>query len=383
MGKSFSDEMGFHSNLILQLGESTTIDNAARSSPFGGEVSFVAHTDSSGTALEVEHLGIYGAGVTTDSGETGKLSIMGISGRGGLALNRKRWDCTTAIRAQVLYRAIERKKGFTQVEPGRYQPDFALYTGQIRLVLKEYTEDGQHEMEVSSGALELVHEGGGLGWLQSINMPLVGSSMWIAKAFPSDAAPPCMVDCQAVRRQLKMKPVFVSEGPDPGQRARRLWSSQFSNAKRIWSRCCIDLIEQEEFIVVDSVLKNSANPIAIQRSFEDPAPDVIEIFLVDGELPNGGGTTFSGGSSLAKIVITERSSGNPHLLAHEVGHVLGGLHPGNRPSPPSWLADSDTVLEPSGLPNKPNPGTNTLRNCRRANNAALVTTREIGCLQTP
>src|SRR6185369_14133498 len=114
------------------------------------------------------------------------------------------------------------------------------------------------------------------------------------------------------------------------------------------------LVAVEEKVLNNAALRKSQDPIEIQRAFDDPAPDVIEVFLVDSELPNGGGTTFNTGSSLAKVVITERSTGNPNLLAHEIGHVLGGLHPNSPPDPPNWIADEDTVLEPSGSPGQPN-----------------------------
>jgi hypothetical protein len=48
-----------------------------------------------------------------------------------------------------------------------------------------------------------------------------------------------------------------------------------------------------------------------------------------------------------KIVVAEPNGGNPVLIAHELGHALGLLHP------PS--SDSGSVMQPTG--SAMNPGT--------------------------
>jgi hypothetical protein len=184
-----------------------------------------------------------------------------------------------------------------------------------------------------------------------------------------------------LRRQLKLRPVFFKTGANDPAPTGTSWNTQLAKAREIWGRCCLDLVEMPVHFVFDPALKVSQNAHQIRSAFEDPAPDIIEVFLVDSNLPSGGGATFSPGAGLAKIVITDRNAGNPTLLAHEIGHVLSLLHPESPPSPPSWIADPGTVLEPSGSPSRPSPERNTLLNCRKIDNAALVSTSASGCIE--
>jgi hypothetical protein len=93
----------------------------------------------------------------------------------------------------------------------------------------------------------------------------------------------------------------------------------------------------------------------------------VEIYLVNsiihqGGKPTGGGITFD--SSLASafcFLEVAEAQANSSLLAHELGHMLGLIHPDEIPE--DMRSSMGSIMEPS--PNPPyNPPYNTLYNCR-------------------
>jgi hypothetical protein len=105
-------------------------------------------------------------------------------------------------------------------------------------------------------------------------------------------------------------------------------------------------------------LLNASRPVGDRNA--------VPVFFVANDLHNlgfgGGNTTFltiNPDTSLAVVVIGRTASAL--VLAHELGHVLSGLHPDEDPGPVVWTGDADTIL---GKP--PLSAYNTLRNCSRA-----------------
>jgi hypothetical protein len=102
---------------------------------------------------------------------------------------------------------------------------------------------------------------------------------------------------------------------------------------------------------------------------------LISVFFVAYDLDcSGGGYTPEGFTvnalhAQAAIVISE-SAKSEFVLAHELGHVLGGLHPPlGAPSSGQWYGDNDTILAEFPFPKR-----NSRRNCLLAASPALEKT---------
>jgi hypothetical protein len=105
--------------------------------------------------------------------------------------------------------------------------------------------------------------------------------------------------------------------------------------------------------------------------------DCIELFFVYDFDPQdrwGGGATWGSGTASAKIISSDGNArGGVDLthLAHELGHVLGLLHPGSPARPSAQPASSGTLMCPSGYLND-NPQINSQENKDLLSNPLLT-----------
>jgi hypothetical protein len=104
----------------------------------------------------------------------------------------------------------------------------------------------------------------------------------------------------------------------------------------------------------------------------DPAGTntAVDVYLVD-QLTNwpGGGVTHAGGTPAAFIILEiEKACNNKNMLAHEVGHALGLLHPDE-----SVVGFQPGTYRSVMIPDKPNSHRNTLDNYRRITNPSSTT----------
>jgi hypothetical protein len=105
--------------------------------------------------------------------------------------------------------------------------------------------------------------------------------------------------------------------------------------------------------------------------------DCIEVFFVNSLDPDdqwGGGATWGSGTAGSKVISSDDNARNgvdfTHL-AHELGHVLGLIHPGQTPSTSSTQAASTgTLMCPSGYRND-NPQVNSQENQNLLSNPLL------------
>lgn len=105
--------------------------------------------------------------------------------------------------------------------------------------------------------------------------------------------------------------------------------------------------------------------------------DCIEVYFIDEFNPvswGGGGATWGSGTATAKIISSDANAANgidlTHL-AHELGHVLGLLHPNNSATASATPGSTGTLMCPSGFLND-NPQVNSQENKNNLSNPLLV-----------
>jgi len=183
----------------------------------------------------------------------------------------------------------------------------------------------------------------------------------------------CHPDLVVNKRKLKIQPVGFKTSSTDINPSGSSSSAQLTVAQTIWNKCCIEFDINPIHYVTNSSLKTSSNIANISNSYTHPDVDTIEIFFVDNLLTAvGGGTAQAIGVASQKLVIAEPNSGNPVLVAHELGHALGLLHPNS--------SDPGSVMQPTGSAS--NPGTELVSHfmCQNISQPALETLTTTCCL---
>jgi len=347
---------------------------------FLGSSLVVSHLSDDESEVEPDCIGIRGVCPTGWPRPLGEYSarVIADAWRGRLhALDEARASLDLSFRALMLYDAIIQNKGFTRVGSDIYMAPQEIFSGNLLGEIQQ-SELGWELVE-GSVTLDLVSQELGLGEIFALSSNL--------KAIPLrlSAEPEKVGDCPQELstdiRTITIRPVFFLYDQDDHVTGSSL-QSQVDAARRIWEKCCIYLDVLEPKKIVDKDRNKSNNPEFIASGFDDK-PNIIEVYMVNGDVPTGG-VTLGYGQSQAKVVITEKNLTNNNLLAHELGHVLNGDHPGSTTDPRLWTADWGTVLQPSCPPGGLNPDKNTLCNCRRACNPAAVPSGAVGgCCMFP
>jgi len=338
---------------ILSRGDASIGESRLR-----GDISLIAHTTDRGKAcFSIEHLGLITEGISLDEGETGILSILEIAHQVGNSTENADGSTTINIpvRASVLYRAIENNLPLTKVND-RYIPQYELFYGSLTGIIEEH-QDGIN-FAFSSGALLLSYQEGGLGWLKKLRVPLDRRKVIKLKNTGDQSS-----------FSLRVQPIGFKESSSDPLPTGKEWKTQLQKARTLWQKCGIDLEFQEITYIVSSKRKISLDPIIIRGDI-DPEPFTLEVYFAASELADGGGDALSCGSALAAIVVSDKSTSNQNLVAHEVGHILCGIHPTDDLTLGTWRGDTDSVLEPMGGPT--NPKAISENNCTYAKTAALT-----------
>lgn len=177
-------------------------------------------------------------------------------------------------------------------------------------------------------------------------LPAAGSAAGSAflKGTSAENNNACDPSLMANKRRLIVQPVgFKTTASDPSPSGSTT-AAQLGTAQTVWSKACIEFEIRPITYIEDAALKTSSDLTAIRAAYTDGDPNVIEIFFVQNSLPGiGGGSAGAIGVASCKIVAAEPNAGDHVLLAHELGHVLGLLHPGSGSN-----SDAGTVMAPTG-----------------------------------
>ena len=172
-----------------------------------------------------------------------------------------------------------------------------------------------------------------------------------ARLFPYDL-PARDFSGQAFIYFLKVIPVLVQENDTTiFQSTGRL----LRGAVEVWQQGCgIQIIQdapfplQVEHKIIERLENGNTDLLREVIRLTVPRGNGVPVAFVQPLFAKGGGETSDHGPQLAIVMVTEQSNGNETLLAHELGHVLGGKETGSPPTADYWVGEPRTVMEASG-----------------------------------
>jgi hypothetical protein len=337
------------SRFLLRVDPSRDFDVFQRSGglQLDGDISLVAadqHPEpEKGFSISLEHIGLIGPGtVVPGKGPTGAVSVLGIAGTDeGIISDEADGVAFVSIplRALVLYDAIDEQRGFTKKDD-RLLSFVETFSGRLQGSIRS-TGDAIEQLAFEQGSLILGYEDGGLGWIRDIAIPLDGNR--VSRLRPAQ-------DVSEPKFTLRIRPVGFKASCDDPKPSGSSAKAQLDEAFKIWKDCGVELDIQEIQYVVNKDLKKGTSVEDMRNVFDDPIRRTIEIFFsASDQFPDGGGQSVSCGMAQAAIAVTDNSKELPHLVAHEIGHILNGIHPTDTVAVyGEWNGDDGSVLEPFG-----------------------------------
>jgi hypothetical protein len=377
------------SRFLLELNTAAEVHTSAgvRTNRARGELILEALADHpTSRGLRVVRFGLAATSVDAKRGPTGVITLTGTSGGGVVRPAARASHLRVQIDCTINYESLDRARGVVADHACYYIPVVEPAAASIEA---DVTIVGA-ELALTNGRLHVACAAGGFNEIHAVVVTIDkailrplgriatryrvgGPGEW---QLLEDANTDPSVCVQTDSRQLTLQPVgFRTDETDPAPTGGTA-AAQFAKAQAVWEKACITLQVNPIVLITDAALKTSSDLTAIRNAFTDPDPSVIEVFFVANSLPLiGGGSAGGIGLASCKPVIAEPNSGNPVLLAHELGHVLGLQHP-------SAISNSDdgTVMAPAGSAMLPGSELVTHFMCTNVANPALATLPTLCCL---
>lgn len=325
--------------------------------------------------VSVDRLGLASSGIRSRRGDSGMITLLGDHANAAVRYDDQSVQIDMEVLGRVHYELLDLLADKAGESYCYHLPEFEPVSTRVQLTLA----DGGKTLRVRELSLRMVGAGDGPGAIRELMLDLTGPEVIVTdppggnvQNYANSPYDPCD---QVNRRLLRCRPVFFrSSATDPNPTGFTS-AAQFATAQTVWDKGCIDIDILAEHEVTDATLKTSSDLTAIRAAFTDPATDIIEVYFVDNLLTaTGGGNAGAIGTAACKVVLAEPSAGNPVLLAHELGHVLGLLHP------PGTGSELGTVMQPTGSAS--NPGTEFVTHPMVLNiaNPVLDTLTTVCCL---
>ena len=163
-------------------------------------------------------------------------------------------------------------------------------------------------------------------------------------------------------RTVSVQPVFFKSDAADIAPTGGSWASRFSTSNTIWGKLGVTFTQLAAVTLTDAHKTQGSNQAESQAIAALHSGAAVEVFVVDNDVTwRGGALTFFPLGPASKVVMSDRGTSNT-LLAHELGHVLGLMHPGD--GTPNDGAPR-TVMQGSGSHSAANPTRNTMDNYRR------------------
>lgn len=370
---------------LLQWDTTATIGTTAgvQQSRVRGEAILLIHGDhETRRGVSLSRFGFTGASVRAGSGKTGVITVIGTGGTGifkpAESSARVELDCT------INYESLDAARHKNTTGACYYipatDPCSAVLEGKLVTRGKTTTlSDARIRVACAAGQFEEIQYiviDLGKATLRPLAAPRTHSRERKPGTTNDDSNADDNVCVQVNKQRLIVQPVGFRANAADATPSGSTAAAQLSTAQAVWGKCCIEIQINPIVTITDATLKTSPDVTAIRASFTDPDPNVIEVFFVQNPLAaQGGGTAGGIGVGSCKPVNAEPNAGNPVLVSHELGHVLGLLHPGGGSN-----SDANTVMTPTGGANNPGVAFVTHFMCTNIANPVLQTLVDLCCL---
>jgi hypothetical protein len=388
------NDMQYHILATVKKTKATvTTDKGSQESRLHGQLLFSVKKTATGIELYLERMNFTGSSVGAKEGKTGLLSLS--LKKRAKAIYSKDGQAQAELETILHYPLIDKTKGYRQLgqkEPDNFIPFVATAHGKIKARFKPRLEDVQAK-KLEEKRVQL-----------SVSFDLATKEYYVKAIAVADIVVSVSIIIRlAFFNQLNIQPVFIRSGPTDTSPTGWSFDTMMQSAKCIWRKCCVFFnvrtpvyVDKNDYKVLGSLNE------AINLLNEVNVDDAVEIFVVSRWDPiwDGCGASFSSGTANAKIVTCDEQlkvpdPNNPggylgainvNHLAHELGHVISLVHPGDVVTPPmTAAATANTVMEPSGF-YADNPHQQSMNNC---NNVAsplfrlMIMLRDYRCVRNP
>lgn len=401
-------EQGESYSLVGNLEDirAVVVTDAGEQQPrFKGEIAFSVTTGERGDLnLVLTRLNLVSGGVATGKGDSGVIGLSLVA-QGDLPEYRTSYDSRTGafsseFESTLHYAQIDEIMGFipSKSEEGDlFLSHTESMAGKIEGRLPEAMQAADEGEVTMNAEIHLELEKSVVGSIRSIRVYLDITKLWWYQE-------------TSLTDILLIQPVFIGTGPSDPSATGTVYNTLLDRSAEIWDRCgtvrCISIRSRTPLYVNNNayLVLNSETEAAALRSEVD-ATDAVEVFVVEEWDPDfdGGGACWSSGTASAKIVTCDQQLAVPcpmpaglwgcsaaeggtcgavnyYHLAHELGHALNLLHPGDY-----WTGmvagSSGSIMEPSGFC-RDNPNVQSARNCRSASSPLLYSGRA-SCAGSP
>ena len=368
-----------------------------------------------GAYVSVTRLGASGVGAKFDDFDMGMFGFYAVDGSGTVARQDDLWHIDVDMQAETIYERLSLTYDIEQVNEDRFRSrreTFNAYvSGEAQFLRSPSHDEGN---AISSLHMELNYEAGGFGNLRSIQLNLNDASFVRAFTYglpgageefvhhgmaedgdPADdgfdAEEGDEIEQSDTWRSIMIQPVHWqahADDPDPTGGA---IDEQIRSADAIWNKACIGIKGFAPLTLTDSDLKTSSSAGALWRALADHYaaegatwhPQTVILFVVSNDLSRTNGAyTIDEDTPLAKIVFSNDTA-NENLLAHEIGHILAGLHPSSGTPPDGfWFGEPRTVMDIVSAGDN-TPERNTFHNCSNVGGPLLRTILGMWCTLAP
>jgi hypothetical protein len=380
-------------------------DAGEQQTRFRGEIAFLAEPGDRGDLnLVLTRLNLVSSGVATKKGDSGVIGL-NLVAQGDEPEYQASYDARTGqfsaeFGSTLHYALIDEIKGYipSKSEEGDL---FLSYTesmeGKIEGRLPEAMKAADEGEVTMNAEIRLELERSVVGSLRSMVVYLDMTKLWwYLETSPTEI--------------LLVQPVFIGTGPSDPSATGTVYNTLLERSAEIWDRCgtvrCISIRSRTPIYINNNayrVLNSEAEAAALRA--EVNVADSVEIFVVEQWDPyfDGGGACWSSGTASAKIVTCDQQLAVPcpmpvglwgcsvgaggscgdvnyYHLAHELGHALNLLHPGEYRAG-MVAGSSGSIMEPSGFC-RDNPDVQSAKNCRSASSPLLYTGRST-CAGSP
>jgi len=368
-------------------------DKGEQQTSFNGMIAFSASPGEKGSMkLVLTRLNLISRGVATAKGDSGVIGLSLVEPEYGSSYDSASGRTSTEFEATLHYALIDDIMGFipSKSEEG---DQFLSYTermaGKIEGRFPEGMKAADGKDVTMNADISLELKGSVVGSIRSMKVYIDRSRLWwYLFTSPADV--------------LLVQPVFIGTGPSDPTATGTVFNTLLERSAEIWDRCgtvrCISIISKTPIYINNNAYRviDEAEATSLRALVNEA--DAVEVFVVERWDPyyDGGGACWSSGTASAKIVTCDQqlnvpcpmpsglwgcSAGeggtcgavNYYHLAHELGHALNLLHPGDSRT---GMVDgsSGSIMEPSGFC-RDNPSVQSAKNCRSASSPLIYSGR--------